>query len=138
MPRDTPYSGVAAIFRSALEAGRPPRVYEDGRQRRDFVHVRDVAHANLLALAATGETAHSGQLSVYNVASGQPHTVGEMALALAEAFGGPAPVVTGQYRLGDVRHVVADPTRARAELGFTARMSFVDGVKEFATAPLRS
>jgi dTDP-L-rhamnose 4-epimerase len=137
MPRDTPYSGVAAIFRSALEAGEPPQVYEDGRQRRDFVHVRDVARANVLALAATAGPGRAGTLSAYNVASGEPHTVGEMASALAGAFGGPAPVVTGRYRLGDVRHVVADPTRARQDLGFTAQISFVDGLKEFATAPLR-
>ena len=77
MPRDTPYSGVAAIFRSALEAGRAPRVFEDGRQRRDFVHVRDVARANLAALDATAQAATG--LRAYNVASGTPTTVGEMA-----------------------------------------------------------
>src|SRR5208282_3850791 len=78
MPRDTPYSGVAAIFRSCLENGRPPRVFEDGGQRRDFVHVRDVARANLLALTATAALA-PGAVAAYNVASGTPHTVGEMA-----------------------------------------------------------
>ncbi len=80
MPRDTPYAGVASIFRSALAAGRPPRVFEDGGQTRDFVHVRDVARANLLAL--TGGAVISGPL---NIASGHPHTVGEMAVALAAA-----------------------------------------------------
>jgi dTDP-L-rhamnose 4-epimerase len=134
MPRDTPYAGVASIFRSALERGDAPRVFEDGDQRRDFVHVRDVAAANLAALAATERDV---SFRAYNVASGEPHTVGEMAAALAEAFGGPAPVVTGAYRLGDVRHVVAAPERTRRELGFSARIPFADGVKEFATAPLR-
>jgi dTDP-L-rhamnose 4-epimerase len=138
MPRDTPYAGVAAIFRSALERGEPPSVYEDGGQRRDFVHVRDVARANVLALAETGKADRRGRLSAFNVASGQPHTIGEMAQRLAEAFGGPDPVVTGRYRLGDVRHVVADPTLARVELGFTAEVSFVDGMAEFASAPLRA
>jgi dTDP-L-rhamnose 4-epimerase len=71
------------------------------------------------------------------VASGVPHTVGDMARALADAFGGPAPEVTGEYRIGDVRHVVASPVRAEAELGFRARVSFADGMREFATAPLR-
>src|SRR5215468_3709271 len=99
MPRDTPYSGVAAIFRSSLERGEAPLVFEDGGQRRDFVHVRDVAGANALALESP---AVSG---AFNVASGEPHTVGEMAVALAEAYGGPSPVVTGGYRLGDVRHI---------------------------------
>src|SRR5947208_15536790 len=100
MPRDTPYSGVAAIFRSCLENGVPPRVFEDGGQRRDFVHVRDVARANLLALSALpGQRA--GGLRCYNVASGEPHTVGEMAFELAGTFGDIEPVVTGEYRLGD-------------------------------------
>ncbi|WP_431925795.1 NAD-dependent epimerase/dehydratase family protein [Nonomuraea jabiensis] len=132
MPRDTPYSGVAAIFRSALEAGRSPRVFEDGGQMRDFVHVRDVADANVAALTG-GEP---GTLTVYNIASGEPHSVGEMATVLAAQRGGPDPVTTGEYRLGDVRHVVASPHRAAVELGFRARIGFVEGMKEFATAPL--
>jgi len=134
MPKDTPYAGVASIFRSALEANRAPQVFEDGGQRRDFVHVRDVAAANLAALL---HELPSGELRSYNIASGTPHTVGEMAAGLAEAFGGPPPVVTGEYRLGDVRHIVASPDRAREELGFTARVGFAEGIREFATAPLR-
>jgi dTDP-L-rhamnose 4-epimerase len=164
MPRDTPYSGVAAIFRSCLENGVPPRVFEDGGQRRDFVHVRDVARANLLALQAVGQAvagtgsagdggpggdggsgrdggsagAVAGGLRCYNVASGEPHTVGEMATALADAFGGGLdPVVTGEYRLGDVRHVVASPAAAAADLGFRAQIGFAEGMAEFARAALR-
>jgi dTDP-L-rhamnose 4-epimerase len=134
MPRDTPYSGVAAIFRSSLERGEPPRVFEDGGQRRDFVHVTDVARANVAALAATeGWTG----LRSYNIASGEPHTVGEMAAALAAASGGPQPVVTGQFRAGDVRHITASAARARRDLDFAAAMSFDGGMAEFATAPLR-
>jgi dTDP-L-rhamnose 4-epimerase len=135
MPRDTPYSGVAAIFRSALENGVAPRVFEDGRQQRDFVHVTDVAAANLLAIGA-GE---AGSLRAYNVASGHPHTVGEMAAELAEAFGGGlVPEVTGEFRLGDVRHIVASPAAAERDLGFKAQVSFADGVREFARAELRA
>jgi dTDP-L-rhamnose 4-epimerase len=137
MPRDSPYSGVAAIFRSSLERGEAPRVFEDGRQRRDFVHVRDVALANLAALDAL-ERAPSGSLRAYNIASGNPRTVGKLAGALAAATDGPAPVVTGQFRAGDVRHVVASPARARQELGFTASVAFDAGVAEFARAPLRT
>ncbi|MFF5175220.1 NAD-dependent epimerase/dehydratase family protein [Micromonospora sp. NPDC000089] len=133
MPRDTPYAGVASIFRSALAAGRAPRVYEDGRQRRDFVHVTDVARANLLALTAPTP---DGLVPV-NVCSGEPHTVGELAAALATAMGGPVPEVVGGARAADVRHVVADPSRARELLGFAARVGFVDGVTAFATDPLR-
>jgi dTDP-L-rhamnose 4-epimerase len=134
MPRDTPYAGVASIFRSALEAGRAPRVFEDGGQRRDFVHVRDVAHANVLAL--TGDEPVPG---AFNVCSGTPRTVGDLASALADAAGpdAPRPVVTGEFRLGDVRHVFADASRAREALGFEARVGFADGVAEFASAPLR-
>ena len=135
MPRDTPYAGVASIFRSALERGAAPQVFEDGRQRRDFVHVSDVARANLAAITTDG--LEPGVLRAYNVASGQPHTVGEMATALASAFGGAEPVLTGQSRLGDVRHVVASPVRAARELGFQAEVPFADGMREFATAPLR-
>jgi dTDP-L-rhamnose 4-epimerase len=136
MPKDSPYSGVAAIFRSALEHGEAPRVFEDGRQRRDFVHVRDVAAANLAALDAVA--GGPAGLRVYNVASGRPRTVGELAAALAAAMGGPPPVVTGEYRAGDVRHVMAAPDRARRELGFAASVRFDDGVAEFARAALRA
>ncbi|MEU0572321.1 NAD-dependent epimerase/dehydratase family protein [Nonomuraea sp. NPDC005983] len=128
MPRDTPYAGVASIFLSALLAGRPPQVFEDGGQRRDFVHVRDVARANVLALDA----GTPGALTPYNVASGTPHTVGDLAAALAVQTGGPQPVTTGQYRLGDVRHIVASPAAAARDLGFHAQIRFADGVKEFA------
>jgi dTDP-L-rhamnose 4-epimerase len=136
MPRDTPYSGVAAIFRSALERGDPPRVFEDGDQRRDFVHVHDVAAANLAALHSVSDETPAG-LRAYNVASGEPRTVGEMAAQLSKVFGGPDPIVTGQFRAGDVRHVVASPERAERELGFQAQVSFADGLADFAHAPLR-
>jgi dTDP-L-rhamnose 4-epimerase len=134
MPRDTPYAGVASFFRSALARGEAPRVFEDGRQRRDFVHVRDVAAANAAALQA--DTA-PGALTVYNTGSGEPHTVGEMARALAAAYGGPDPVVTGEYRLGDVRHITADSRRLRAELGWKPEIGFAEGMREFARAGMR-
>jgi dTDP-L-rhamnose 4-epimerase len=129
MPRDTPYAGVASFFRSALARGEAPRVFEDGRQRRDFVHVRDVAAANVAALEAGTP---DGLLTAYNTGSGEPHTVGEMARALAAACGGPEPVVTGEYRLGDVRHITADSSRLRAELGWKPQVSFAEGMREFA------
>jgi dTDP-L-rhamnose 4-epimerase len=132
MPRDTPYAGVASIFRSAVAAGRAPQVFEDGRQTRDFVHVRDVARANVLAL--TGERVEPG---AYNVASGTPRTVGDVASALARA-GGPTaarPEITGEWRLGDVRHIVASPDKAADTLGFVASISFEAGMAEFAAAP---
>jgi len=137
MPRDTPYAGVAAIFRSSLERGEPAAVFEDGGQRRDFVHAADVARANVAALGHLASGARTG-LRPYNVASGEPRTVGEMATALSAELGGPAPVVTHRFRAGDVRHIVASPRRAADELSFTASVPFAEGMKEFATAPLRS
>ncbi|MFI6013528.1 NAD-dependent epimerase/dehydratase family protein [Streptomyces sp. NPDC051243] len=137
MPRDTPYAGVASFFRSALARGEAPRVFEDGRQRRDFVHVRDVSAANVAALEATSAALHGGALTAYNTGSGDPHTVGEMAHALAAAHGGPEPVVTGEYRLGDVRHITADSSRLRAELGWKPEVAFAEGMREFAEAGLR-
>ncbi|MGM9387060.1 NAD-dependent epimerase/dehydratase family protein [Streptomyces sp. NRRL F-5008] len=131
MPRDTPYAGVASFFRSALARGEAPRVFEDGRQRRDFVHVRDVAAANAAALEAGSG---GGALTVFNTGSGEPRTVGEMARALAAAHGGPEPVVTGEYRLGDVRHITADSSRLRAELGWKPTVGFEEGMREFAAA----
>ncbi|MET9764132.1 NAD-dependent epimerase/dehydratase family protein [Streptomyces sp. NPDC006372] len=134
MPRDTPYAGVASFFRSALARGEAPRVYEDGRQRRDFVHVRDVAEANLAALEASSPT---GALTAYNTGSGDPHTVGEMARALAAAYGGPEPVVTGEFRLGDVRHITADSARLRDGLAWKPAVGFAEGMAEFARAGMR-
>lgn len=125
MPRDTPYAGVAAIFRSALANGRPPEVFEDGRQRRDFVHVTDVATA--VRTAATGP-AHPGGLRAYNVGSGTVRTIGDLAHALADAYGGPEPKITGAYRLGDVRHITASSDRIRRELGWQARIDLPEGL----------
>ncbi|RPK62578.1 dTDP-L-rhamnose 4-epimerase [Streptomyces sp. ADI96-02] len=136
MPRDTPYAGVASFFRSALARGEAPRVFEDGRQRRDFVHVHDVAAANAVALEAVRER-RPGAFAAYNTGSGEPHTIGEMAAALAAAHGGPDPVVTGEYRLGDVRHVTADSRRLREELGWRPEVAFTAGMEAFAAAPLR-
>jgi dTDP-L-rhamnose 4-epimerase len=136
MPWDTPYAGVASIFRSALERGQAPRVFEDGGQRRDFVHVSDVASANLAALEALGERS-PGSARCYNVGSGRVHTVGEMAEALGNTRGGPSPVVTGEYRLGDVRHITADSARLRAELAWRPAVSFTAGMSAFAHEPLR-
>lgn len=136
MPRDTPYAGVASLFRSALARGEAPQVFEDGGQRRDFVHVRDVAAANVVALEAVPGHA-AGSFTAYNTGSGDAHTVGQMAQALALAHGGPAPVVTGEFRLGDVRHVTADSRRLREAWGWRPRVGFAEGMAEFANAPLR-
>jgi dTDP-L-rhamnose 4-epimerase len=132
MPRDTPYSGVAAIFRSAIEAGDVPRVFEDGGQMRDFVHVDDIAAANVAAIEANREG-----FTPANVCSGTPISILEVAKELCEARGDVPPLVTGQYRSGDVRHIVASPAGAAELLGFHAVIDPRDGLREFAYAPLR-
>ena len=132
MPRDTPYSGVAAIFRSSLEKGDVPQVFEDGGQMRDFVHVDDVAAANVAAMA------DRDGFAAVNVCSGQPISIWEVADALCDARGSASPPrVTGQYRSGDVRHIVADPSRAAEVLDFRAAIDPRDGLRQFAFAPLR-
>jgi len=137
MPRDTPYSGVAAIFRSALEAGRSPEVFEDGRQMRDFVEVADVARANVLAVSAVADLPLGWQRA-YNVCSGHPVSILDVARRVAAGAGtGPDPTVSGRHRPGDVRHVVASPDRARRELGFEATVHPDEGLRAFAHAPLR-
>ncbi|MDP9444503.1 MAG: NAD-dependent epimerase/dehydratase family protein [Actinomycetota bacterium] len=141
MPPNSPYSGVAAIFRSALERGQPPEVFEDGRQTRDFVHVTDVAQANALALERVVDQP-AGSFVAYNVCSGSPVTVLEMAALLCNSMGdqlaGPVPTVSGRFRVSDVRHIVASPARATVELGFSATVPPASGLRGFATAPLRA
>lgn len=138
MPRDTPYSGVAAIFRSALERGEAPKVYEDGQQMRDFVHVSDVARANVLAVEQVASR-EDDSFSSYNVCSGEPISILGVATLVARGTGRAdlVPIVTGDFRASDVRHVVANGERARAQLGFTASVPPDRGLMRFATAPLR-
>jgi dTDP-L-rhamnose 4-epimerase len=109
-----------------LKEGRPPAVFEDGGQLRDFVHVRDVAAANLRAIEMASDGA-------YNIASGTPKSVLDMATAMSKEIApGLPPLVTGAFREGDVRHVFASPRRAEQRLGWTAQISFTEGITEFA------
>jgi dTDP-L-rhamnose 4-epimerase len=105
---------------------------------RDFVHVRDVAAANVLAVDALARADDSG-LVPYNISSGQPISIAEVARHIARGAGGalPEPVATGEFRLGDVRHIVASAERAATELGFVARVHPADGLSALAAAPLR-
>ncbi|MGW5193230.1 NAD-dependent epimerase/dehydratase family protein [Kribbella sp. NPDC004138] len=127
MPRNTPYAGVAAIFRSMLERGETPRVFEDGGQRRDFVDVRDVAAAVTLSAAALPQ---QPAFRAYNVGTGTVTTIGEVAAELARAYGGPAPIVTGEYRLGDVRHITASSDRLKDELGWKPAYDLQTGLED--------
>ncbi|TCO20352.1 dTDP-L-rhamnose 4-epimerase [Kribbella steppae] len=129
MPRNTPYAGVAALFRSSLERGEAPQVFEDGRQRRDFVHVQDIASA--VALAAQAD---HPQFAAYNVGSGTVHTIADLATELSRAYDGPAPVITGRYRLGDVRHITATSDRIKTELGWKPAYDLTDGVADLVSS----
>ena len=124
-----PYTGVLAIFASRLLNGNAPLVFEDGRQRRDFVHVTDVARACRLAL----ETPQAAG-AVINVGSGRSMTILEVARALAAATGrqGIAAQCTGKYRAGDTRHCFADIALARDLLGFSPQVAFEMGPEELA------
>ncbi|MDQ3935024.1 MAG: NAD-dependent epimerase/dehydratase family protein [Actinomycetota bacterium] len=124
-----PYTGVLAIFAARLLNDKPPLVFEDGRQRRDFVHVSDVAEACRLALERDG----ADGLAV-NVASGRSVSVSELAEQLARAMGKERiePRVTGDYRVGDIRHCFADVSLAGDALGFSARVGLEDGLEDFA------
>ena len=133
MPYESPYSGVASTFRSFVARGEAPQVFEDGGPRRDFVHVSDVAAASLAALTWREKAG----FRAFNVASGQPRSIGELAAALAHAAGAPEPVITGRYRVGDVRHIFASPKRLIAELGWRPAVDFATGTAEFANAPMR-
>lgn len=134
LPLDTPYAGVAALFRDRLRSGLAPLVFEDGAQMRDFVHVSDVVAANL---AAAAHQPDSG-FEAFNVCSGTPVSILDVARALADAFGpqAPQPIVTGRFRAGDVRHVVASPARAAAALGFRATVGLTEGMADLAGEPV--
>jgi dTDP-L-rhamnose 4-epimerase len=136
MPRDTPYAGVASLFRSALARGEAPRVFEDGAQRRSFIHVRDVASANIAA-ADSLRAGPGSEFRAYNVGADDVRTIGDVAAALSSFSGGPEPVVTGEYRLGDVRHITASSQLIKDELGWAPAIGFDEGMREFAAAPLR-
>lgn len=125
-----PYTGVLAIFAARYLNGNPPLIFEDGHQRRDFVSVHDVARACLLALdsgRAAGEA--------INIGSGQPRSVREVAVAMGRVMGREhiKPEITGEYRVGDIRHCYADIRRARELLGYAPRVAFEDGLDELAT-----
>lgn len=124
-----PYTGVLAIFASRLMNGNPPLIFEDGRQLRDFVHVRDVARACRAAIEASG-TANG----VYNIGSGNRVSIAQLAERLRRLLGRVElrSELLGRYRVGDVRHCFADISRARRALGFAPRVDLDHGMAELA------
>jgi dTDP-L-rhamnose 4-epimerase len=124
-----PYTGVLAIFAARLLNNKPPLVFEDGYQRRDFVHVHDVARACQLALET--DTTVGG---AFNIGSGQSRSIFSIAEDLAHILGrhGIAPHVTGKYRAGDIRHCFADITLSRSKLNYAPKIGFADGLGQLA------
>jgi dTDP-L-rhamnose 4-epimerase len=119
-----PYTGVAAIFASRLLNGHPPVIFEDGEQSRDFIHVSDIVRGILLALESEAATGHA-----INLGTGRPSTVVQIAEALSAGLEAELePIRNGQYRAGDIRHCVADPTQARELLGFEAAVTLEQGM----------
>ena len=124
-----PYTGILSIFSNQLRQGKAINLYEDGEESRDFVHVSDVARAVVEGLVTDGADGLT-----LNVGSGKPTSVKQIALLLRERLGGTmSPLVSGQYRLGDIRHGYADLTAVRTRLGFVPEVSLEDGLDRFVT-----
>lgn len=131
--RDSPYSGVVSRFLDRLRAGQAPVIFGDGRQTRDFIHVRDVAHANVLAVCAPAPLA-----GVFNICSGRETAINELAASLQLRFGSPLAPIHEPSSPGDVMRSVGSPALARARMGFSARIAMRDGLNEFEGIPVVS
>ncbi|MHB8705487.1 MAG: NAD-dependent epimerase/dehydratase family protein [Coriobacteriia bacterium] len=124
---NNPYTGILGVFARRGHAGRPSPLYEDGMMLRDFIHVSDVVSASMRACEESAVVA----CGTWNVGTGQPISVLELATAVAREQAAPVPKVTGEYRVGDVRHCYADVRDAKEHFGFTSRVSLEDGLQEY-------
>lgn len=123
-----PYTGILSIFSTLIRQGKDINIFEDGLESRDFVYIDDVVEATFL-----GATAPAASGGVFNVGSGVATTVLDVVDALFAAYGTTVPTrISGNYRLGDIRHNIADTARLREVLGFTPTVAFADGVRAFA------
>lgn len=123
-----PYTGVCAIFSSRLLNGESPVIFEDGLQSRDFIHVKDIARANILAMEKK-----EADYQVFNVGSGAPKSIREIAEILAEKIqpgAGIKPLISGSFREGDIRHCFADISKIEKLLGFKATIEFSRGIDD--------
>ena len=121
-----PYTGVCAIFSSRLLNDQAPMIFEDGEQSRDFVHVSDIVKANLLALETD-----KADYETLNIGTGRPTSVKEIAQLLAKGLGkNIEPEVVGKFREGDIRHCIADITKAKDVLGYEPSVTLEDGLVE--------
>lgn len=121
-----PYTGVAAIFLSRIKNNNPPTIYEDGNQSRDFVNVRDIAQANVLAMEKS-----AADYEILNVGTGRAVTIKEVAEVLTKISGSQVqPKVLNTFRKGDIRHCYPDISKIKSKLGYEPKVSFEDGMKE--------
>ncbi len=122
-----PYTGACAIFTSRILNNKPPYIFEDGNQTRDFIHAKDIAKANLSALEHT-----SADYKAINIGTGKPITIVKLAETLAKLYSKPSlkPHISNGYRKGDIRHCYADITRARKLLNFEPTVSLREGLTE--------
>lgn len=121
-----PYTGAAAIFASRCLNGKAPIVFEDGMQSRDFVYVTDVANAFVKAIDTKPN--FSGAI---NIGTGRQLPLIAMANLIAEKLEAPSPIITGQFRKGDIRHCFADVSKAKRVLGWKAQVSFEEGIDKY-------
>ena len=123
---NNPYTGVCAIFSSRIKSGKPPLIFEDGLQTRDFISVHDVVQANLLAMEK-----RSANYEAFNVGTGNPISIREVAETLIKLYNSNvSPEITNKFRVGDIRHCYADISKIKSKLGFEPKVSFRDGMTE--------
>jgi len=123
---NNPYTGVCAIFLSRIKNNRPPLIFEDGRQSRDFIHVSDIVEANMLALKEK-----KADYKFFNVGTGIPHSILEVAQKLTRLCGKKfAPELLNRFRAGDIRHCYAEISTIKSELGFAPKVSLAKGLRE--------
>jgi dTDP-L-rhamnose 4-epimerase len=121
-----PYTGVCAIFMSRIKNGNPPVIYEDGEQTRDFISVKDIARACIMAM-----NYEEADYQVFNVGTGKPTSVKRVAEILTQIYGNPiAPEITRNFRKGDVRHCISNPSKIARTIGFRSEIDFISGMKE--------
>jgi len=128
-PYPTPYTGCAAIFTSRILNNKPPYIFEDGNQTRDFIHVKDIAKANLNALEH-----NNANYKAINIGTGKPLSIKALAETLTKLYNKPnlQPHIPNEYRKGDIRHCYADISKAQKLLNFKPRVNLQDGLKELA------
>lgn len=122
-----PYTGILSIFSTRIKNGNGINIFEDGKETRDFVYIDDVVDATILGMEVPEANGH-----VFNVGTGIATDVLTVAKTLCDKYGINVPItVSGNYRLGDIRHNFADITAARQILGFEPKWSFSDGIEQF-------